>query len=94
VQQREEFKPFAVTLNLETMSYEVEEMVTEEDIAAWHEEMGASSGINKKKPKKKTKEDFLALVPDPSDIALNSLIVKAADAGMARKEPAPSLANS
>ena len=81
----EEFKPFAVRLNKKTMSYEVDESITEEDIAAWHEEMGAGSGIKKKQNKKKTKKDFLDLVPDPSDIALNSLIVKAADAGIGEK---------
>jgi hypothetical protein len=35
----EEFRPFAVHLNKKTLSYEVDESITQEDIEAWHGEV-------------------------------------------------------
>ena len=63
----EEFKPFAITLNLHTMSYEYDESVTEEDIEAWHESMGLSVGVKKKQEKKspgEIKDAIMKNVPD------------------------------
>jgi hypothetical protein len=58
----EEFKPFAVTLNTDTMSYEVDESVTQEDIEVWHEEMGAGSGTKKKKEQRKSPEQIKEII--------------------------------
>jgi energy-coupling factor transporter ATP-binding protein EcfA2 len=58
----EEFKPFPVTLDVETMSYEVDETISDEEIEAWHEEMGAASGIKKKKEQKKSPEQIKKII--------------------------------
>jgi RecA-family ATPase len=86
----EEFKPFAVTLNTKTMSYEVDESVTEEDIAVWHEEMGASSGIKKKQQKKKSPEQIKAaimkLVPETGTVPKYEVAQAANDADISRND--------
>ncbi len=78
-----EFKPFAVRLNLKTMFYERDDSISEMDIAEWND--GVSGNRRAKPKKKKTEEDVLVLVPDPSDIALNNLIVEASDNGIGEK---------
>ena len=63
----EEFKPFAVTLDPWTMSYAVDESISDEDIETWLEEMGAATGIKKKEKKKspdEIKKMILELVPE------------------------------
>ena len=73
----EEFKPFAVTLNPKTMSYEVDESVTEEDIEAWLEEM---SGIKKKQKKmapEQIKTAIINLVPETGTRPKYEVIVAA-----------------
>ena len=79
----EEFKPFAVTLNTKTMSYEIDESITEEDIEAWHEEMGASSGIKKKQKKMapdQIKTAIIKLVPETGTVPKYE-VAAAANAG-------------
>jgi RecA-family ATPase len=85
----EEFKPFAVTLNPKTMSYEVDESITQEDIETWHEEMGASSGI-KKKQKKMTPEQIktaiINLVPETGTVPKYEVVAAAAAARISRDD--------
>jgi RecA-family ATPase len=76
----EEFKPFAVTVNTKTMSYEVDESITEEDIEAWHEEMGASSGIKKKQRKMapdQIKTAIINLVPETGTVPKYEVVAAA-----------------
>jgi RecA-family ATPase len=58
----EEFRPFAVRLNKKTLSYEVDESITQEDIEAWHEEMGGKPTSAKAKKKKTPKEIKAAIM--------------------------------
>ena len=76
-----EFKPFAARLNFKSLMYEVDDTA---DISEWEELVGNM----RPRPKvKKTAEDLIALVPDPSDISKNSLLAKAAgDAGIGEKK--------
>ena len=79
----EEFKPFPVTLNTVTMSYEFDESISDEDIEAWHEEMGAASGIKKKNEQKKSpqqiKEIIVKLVQEAEIITKKDLLTYAAE---------------
>ena len=85
----EEFKPFAVTLNPKTMSYEVDESITEEDIEAWHEEMGASSGIKKKHKKmapEQIKTAIINLVPETGTVPKYEVVAAATAARISRDD--------
>ena len=79
-----EFKPFAIRLDLKTMFSERDDSIGELDIAEWADGV---AGTTRAKPKeKKTKDDLLALVPDPNDIEINALIVKASDNNIGEKK--------
>jgi len=71
------------------MSYEVDESITEEDIEAWHEEMGASSGIKKKQKKMapdQIKAAIINLVPETGTVPKCEVIAAATTAKISRDD--------
>ena len=73
-----EFKPFGITLDTTTMTYEVDELV---DVEKWKEEITSNRSRQRRKF---TAEDVLKLVPELNKIAKKALISKAQGAGIGR----------